>query len=184
MSRAIQWLGIRLPKSHPTLARMYATLSETEREALDAVESAGSTMALIPGVTSFQVGPQQGFSKSYKWTYRNRYVEVMTDSDAALLMRGGIIEWEQFRDTDRPDHRDKQPPYPSKTLMENLRIFDPKSGQQYTVTQRQARTVARLLRSTRRVSFRQRGITTNKGEDTWYPEVATSNPMFKLRRIK
>lgn len=150
MSRRVQWLGIKLPLSHPVISRIERSLTMEERKAIQAVENAGSALIVIPGTTGFTVGKAQGFSKEYLWVVENNYIEVMTDSDAAFLFKGGIVEHETFRDVDFQPHRNKEATYPSETLMKCMRVRNPYNGHTFNVTDRQAALVAKLFRLYRR----------------------------------
>ena len=146
MTVRVEWLGLKLPKSHPVIALSYRFLPKREQEAIDAVEAAAGFMIRFHAKTEFRVGPPQGFSQWYQWTGGNRYIARMTESDAAILFRGGIIEFQQFRDVDRPDHARREAPYPSEVLMQTLRVHDTRDGTWRGVTIGQARIVARLLK--------------------------------------
>lgn len=146
MSRRVEWLGIRLPMSHPVIAYMYGRLSKQERDALMAVEACGVNMMVIPRVTAFRIGPPQGFSKWYHFGWQNRYTEVMEQGDAARLFRGAIVEYETFRDPDYPPHANKKATYPSLAMMSNMRMQDTSRGRTMWVTKEQARIVHNLLR--------------------------------------
>lgn len=145
MSRHIQWIGIKLPMSHPVLSAWYGKLPKRERDAVMAVEQAGLGMCAIPGAIAFEIGPAQGFSKTYRFSGKNRFTENMTPSDAAMIFRGRIREWETFRDMDYPPHQRKVAEYPSEALMSGLRVRNGNTGEVITVTPEQARIVSRLL---------------------------------------
>lgn len=146
MARRIQFLGIKLPMSHPVLAHVFGTLTKAERDALLAVESAGIGMVVMPGRTAFEIGPEQGFSKWYRFEGGNDYTQDMADSDAGRLFRGAIIEYEAFRDLGYPPHAKKVAEFPSLQLMSAMRLRDPQRNKTYNVDAQQAKTVQRLLR--------------------------------------
>ena len=180
MARDIEWLGIKLPSSHPVLSDMMLHLSKVEREAIYAVEEAGVPMVAIAGTTAFRVGPPQGFSKWYEWNGAENYIQSMADSDAAHLFRGGITEFEMFRDLGYPPHRNKRATYPSEMMMKRFRFRDHRTKKLRTVTPEQARIVSRLLR----MANTEKPLTVTKTETgkPGRPGVASSLLMAKHRR--
>lgn len=178
MPRRVQFLGIRLPLSHPVLSMVFPSLAKHEREALRAVELAGTALIVVPGKTSFTIGKAQGFSKEYMYTGKNDYTEVMTDSDAALLFRGGIVECEAFRDPDFPAHRTKVATYPSQKLMSCLRVRNPGNGMVYNVTDDQARIVSQLIRKYNRAKPPK--VIDRVGGSFWHPPL--DQRRFRTRR--
>lgn len=152
MTVPVSWRGLRLPLSHLTLSLMVGRLGRRERDALQAAEDLCAAKVVNPGKTAFVVGPESGFSKSYKWCGANRYIEYMTDADAARLFRGAITEWWQFCRADDPKAMAADPKYPSAKYLMSLVISDRQHQRVMRITPADARTVERLIKQAGRSS--------------------------------